>query len=389
MPYSRFLTILALSTLIDATTFAIVFFSPRKPRPGTPPQSPLDLRRFLQALVAAAAVFTLQLPLCWSLGFNFFGLVYLAYLVAFVLIPLGGLVILAVAMLDRRANPRPRVATSVCYAAAIALLMAPLGAYATYVEPHRLKLETPVMPLPPQRSGTSPIRIGILADIQTDHVTEYEVSAVKRLMAERPDIILLPGDLFQNPWTGASGETAAMHDLLCRLNAPAGAYIVPGDVDHSPQFDAMLAGTPVKVLRNTIVRFTANDRRITLGGVELDCFSPAALDTMRQLETAPGDEDIRILLSHRPDAVLELARHSRIDLVVSGHTHGGQVVIPWFGPPITLSRVPRDIARGGLHDFNGDNIYISRGVGSERGQSPMLRLNCPPEITLLTLDRLP
>jgi predicted MPP superfamily phosphohydrolase len=76
-----------------------------------------------------------------------------------------------------------------------------------------------------------------------------------------------------------------------------------------------------------------------------------------------------------------------VALVLAGHTHGGQVVIPLFGPPVTASRLPRAYA-GGLHDFRGIPLHVSRGVGMERGFAPPVRFLCPPEICVLEL-RLP
>jgi predicted MPP superfamily phosphohydrolase len=387
MVYSRFAAILAFSTLLDAVVLGAVLFFPRRSRRCEGHAPPQDLRRLLQSLVAMTVVFTIKLPLCRWLGFNFFGVVYLLYLDLFVVLPLGGLTLLAAALLSRRSNPGRRVSTCVCAAAAAAVLLAPLGAYATYVEPRDLRLETSAVAVPAQRAGSSPIRIGILADIQTDCVTDYELTAAHRLMAQRPDIVLLPGDLFQGTWREFYAQIPALRDLLSHLAAPAGVYIVLGDVDDRYQLSTLVAGTPAKLLINQTVELNIGDRRVRIGGVELDPRTPAARETIRQLEAAPGDEEICILLSHRPDAVFEMSDHSRIDVVISGHTHGGQVVIPWFGPPVTLSTVPRDVARGGLHELNGNRVYVSRGVGSERGQAPMLRLNCPPEITLLELGR--
>ncbi len=99
-----------------------------------------------------------------------------------------------------------------------------------------------------------------------------------------------------------------------------------------------------------------------------------------------ADADVRLLVSHKPDVALLIEPDDRIDLVVAGHTHGGQVVIPGFGPPVTLSRVPRRVAAGGLHKVGGQSVYVSRGVGHERGKAPPVRLFCPPEITILTLS---
>jgi hypothetical protein len=74
---------------------------------------------------------------------------------------------------------------------------------------------------------------------------------------------------------------------------------------------------------------------------------------------------------------------SEIDLVIAGHTHGGQISLPLFGPPVTLSEAPRHVAAGGLHELGGRPIYVSRGVGLERGEAPRVRLGARPEISLL------
>jgi len=76
-----------------------------------------------------------------------------------------------------------------------------------------------------------------------------------------------------------------------------------------------------------------------------------------------------------------------VDLLIAGHTHGGQVVVPGFGPPLTLTSVPREVAAGGLRELDGRRLYVSRGVGMERGWAPPLRLFCAPEVTLLVFER--
>ncbi len=80
---------------------------------------------------------------------------------------------------------------------------------------------------------------------------------------------------------------------------------------------------------------------------------------------------------------MRLAGRARVDLALAGHTHGGQIVLPFFGPPLTLTGLERPYAAGGLHDYHGIPLHVSRGVGMERGSAPQVRFLCPPEICLL------
>jgi hypothetical protein len=143
-------------------------------------------------------------------------------------------------------------------------------------------------------------------------------------------------------------------------------------------------GTSIEVLRRDVVDLTVGDRRIRLGGHSLEPYGPDAREVRDRLLDTP-DDVITVLLAHRPDTVLGLPPGSRIDLTVAGHTHGGQIVLPGFGPLVTMSDVPRHVARGGLHEVAGNPIYVSAGVGMERGSAPQVRLFCPPEIGVVTL----
>mgnify|MGYP003394654221 CR=1 FL=1 len=147
----------------------------------------------------------------------------------------------------------------------------------------------------------------------------------------------------------------------------------------------MYSGTSIKPLANETVRFQLRGREIALCGAELDSGSEAVRDAVGKLEKTGDSMTLRILLSHRPDIALGMRPDSNIDLVVAGHTHGGQVQLPFYGPPITLSFVPKQVAAGGLHRMSGNWIYVSRGVGHEQGQAPCVRFLCPPEISIISL----
>jgi len=96
---------------------------------------------------------------------------------------------------------------------------------------------------------------------------------------------------------------------------------------------------------------------------------------------APPDS-LRIVIGHSPDFLMDLAGAVRIDLALAGHTHGGQVVLPWVGAPFTKSRLGPRYASG-LNDYKGVPIHVSAGIGMERGTAPQIRFLCPPEISVL------
>jgi predicted MPP superfamily phosphohydrolase len=332
-------------------------------------------------LGAAAAVGLVALLLLVPVGLRPFGVVHLAYLGLVVSVPMIGVAVAVAAIRGDSASSR-----GLAVAAVLLVLPAALGWYATHVEPYRLTVERVRVPVAADRAGDDPVRIGVLADLQTNDIGRHERRAVDLLLAEEPDLILLPGDLFQ----GSEGQFAAHEDelraLLGRLEAPHGVYFVRGDVDHRDFADRALRGTGVVILDDQAVEVEVGDRRLRIGGNRLQYAATAAVALRRALEGGtPEDGTVRILVAHRPDAVLDLPPDSRIDLTVAGHTHGGQVVVPGIGPLLTMSRVPRAVAAGGLHAIDGNPIYVSPGVGLERNQAPQIRFLSPPSIAVLEL----
>jgi hypothetical protein len=211
------------------------------------------------------------------------------------------------------------------------------------------------------------------------------------LMATEPDLILIPGDIIHadhlDYFRDYTEKIPSFRDLLSELHAPGGVFFVQGNTDIPQLEEQLFEGTDVVALRFETTQIEIKGRTITLAGLPLSGYrNPAGLALIASLEENPLEGDIRILMSHKPDSILVLPTNSRIDLVIAGHTHGGQVQIPFFGPPITLSNVSRKIAAGGLNEHNGNLIYVSRGIGVERQQAPRVRFFAPPEISLLTLE---
>ena len=169
--------------------------------------------------------------------------------------------------------------------------------------------------------------------------------------------------------------------LMARIafDAPLGTFATEGDA--GPSCKQVFEGTKVRCLVDETALVTLPEG-MTLAITGLSRNHGRVRDSgwlAGLMERGPlGDH--RIFISHAPDFVDALPEP--VDLVLAGHTHGGQVVVPFFGPPRTASRLPRLYA-GGLHDFRGTPLHVSRGVGMERAFTPPIRFLCPPEICIL------
>jgi predicted MPP superfamily phosphohydrolase len=362
--------VFALSAVVDTLLLsaAVVWAVRSEPVPA----------RLLAALAAAAALMAVKGIVLLELGVSVpFGVMHVLWLDLVVAIPLAAVLLLALTW--RRAGRLVRAA------ALMAVLLAPVGAYASLVEPERLTLERAELELDPGRAGERPLQIGVIADLQCEEVGDHEREAVDRLMEERPDVILLAGDYHQGAGHELGEELPALRSLMSRLDAPGGVFAVQGDVESIAETRQVMAGTGVRVLVNEVERVSVGDRRVSIAGIELAYWSRDAGRALARLERRAGAGDIRIALAHRPDAVRRLSPDTRVDLTVAGHTHGGQVQLPLVGPLTISSRVPRRVGAGGLHELDGRWIYVSRGVGAERAQAPRLRLGAVPEVSLITL----
>ncbi|MDZ7733660.1 MAG: metallophosphoesterase [Acidimicrobiia bacterium] len=317
------------------------------------------------------------------LGFDVWDLISVVYVPA-----VAGLPVAAVLLVGSHVASgwvswcRPLTRPALVGAAAL-MLLAPLGFYATHVAPFDLQVDE-IDVIVGESRIEEPIVVGVISDIQTEHLTDYEKSAVRELVDADPDVILIAGDVWQGSAAGFEAEREELRALFEFMSPPAGAFLVTGDVDSSDELAVLTEGTDVRVLDGEIARTEVAGTDITIGGVGLRP-RPRDREMIDDLESAPGD-DLRVLLAHRPDWAFELPTSSRIDLVVAGHTHGGQIQIPGLGAAATASqRVPRDAAAGGLHELNGNTTYISTGVGHEQQGAPQVRFLAPPSIGVLTL----
>ena len=229
--------------------------------------------------------------------------------------------------------------------------------------------------LPPAFEG---LTIAFLADLHHSRYTSlrYIRTVVEATNSLGADIILLGGDY---AFAGKQ-YLEPCFEVLAELQAPLGKFGVMGNHDHwySRQITrTAMAKAGVAELTNTGYWFTRDGQRLRIGGVD-DLWTG-----VQNLPAALGDAsitDATILLSHNPDYV-ETLTDPRVGLVLSGHTHGGQVVFPGLYAPFVPSRYGMKYLHG-LVETPVTQVYVSRGLATT---GPPIRIGARPEISLLTL----
>jgi uncharacterized protein len=203
--------------------------------------------------------------------------------------------------------------------------------------------------------------------------------AVKLASSLAPDAFALVGD-FAHRGSDTQEQLPPCLEALSELRAPLGVFAVPGnhDLDMAGAiYRDAIQETPLTELTNRSIRLTVAGQHLWIAGVDdLLCGEP---DLCAALRGIPEGSAV-VLLSHNPDFAEECP-DERVGLMLSGHTHGGQVYIPGTGPSWLPSRYGEKY-RAGLVQGPASQVFVSRGLG-ETGIP--LRLNCPPEINLLTL----
>jgi predicted MPP superfamily phosphohydrolase len=255
-------------------------------------------------------------------------------------------------------------------AATLALVTLAVGTDAFLIEPHWLDVTH--VRLTNHKLDQS-IRIAVLADIQTDAPGAYEARVFARVKAEQPDLIVFLGDYIQDNDPDFASTAKTLNRLLreADLHAPLGLHAIQGNVDHG-LWAEIFSGVDATTIHETQ---TADLGPLVLTGLSFD----QSFDTHVTLQ---HQEKYHLVLGHCPDYALG---QTHANLMLAGHTHGGQVRLPGVAPLLTFSQVPRAWASGLTQVAPNQHLYVSRGIGMERGNAPRLRFLCRPELLILTL----
>jgi uncharacterized protein len=263
--------------------------------------------------------------------------------------------------------------------AIISLFFILIGFY-VMIEPHWLMVKTYIIVNQDIPENFHNTKIIFLSDIH--HGPYFSISRIRSLVnkvnLEKPDIILLGGDYVHR---GAKYITPCFYELR-NLKAPLGVYGVLGNHDHWTNPDLTrkrMAEAGIALTDNRAFWLWKDGERIKIGGVgdyyeDVQDINPTTSDAQKS--------DFVILLSHNPDYA-EWLKTDKVDLMLSGHTHGGQVTLFGFWAPLIPSSYGQKY-RTGLIDLERFKIIVSNGIGAI---TPPVRFFARPQIVTVILKR--
>jgi predicted MPP superfamily phosphohydrolase len=281
--------------------------------------------------------------------------------------------------LKRRLSRRAFLRLGLASAYEVTLLGVGGLAYVYRVEPGWVEVKNIPLTLPHLDPEFDGYRMAQISDLHMDDWMRRDRLAriVELVNQERPDLVAITGDFFTYAPERFAGD---MVSVLRGLAARDGVVAVLGNHDHwtnaSIVRGVISAGRVVDV-SNAVHSLRRGAATLHVAGVDDTWEGQDRLDVV--LETLP-QAGAAVLLAHEPDYADVSAATGRFDLQISGHSHGGQVVLPWRGPPI-LPHLAQKYPLG-LYQVGGMLQYTNRGLGTV---SPRVRFNCRPEVTMFTL----
>jgi predicted MPP superfamily phosphohydrolase len=220
--------------------------------------------------------------------------------------------------------------------------------------------------------GLRGFRIGLLTDLHRSATVSHELiaHAVSTLMAHTPDLVVVGGDYVTNRDRRYVQPAA---DALAGLSAPHGVFAVLGNHDDERDVPGALAQAGFQVLKDARTRIDVRGQELDIAGLRY--WTHRVSDVARVVR---GGSPTLILIAHTPKRLIEAAALS-VPLLLSGHTHGGQIVLPGLGA-IAAREFP--VIAGKARREN-TTVFVSRGVGTV--YIPV-RVNCPPEVAILRIE---
>jgi predicted MPP superfamily phosphohydrolase len=245
-----------------------------------------------------------------------------------------------------------------------------------------VRITLPVRRLPSRLEGVVACQISDFHVDRDEDLSRLQL-AVRTIRRNRPDMVFLTGDYFSGP-ESMRRYVGEFRRAIAELDPPMGVFAIPGNHDHWSSISVVteaLRSAGARVLSNESVRVNLRDEQLVIVGID-DLWS-------RRAEPSRAFRDVRredcsIVLAHNPDTAL-YARHLDPGVMLSGHTHGGVVRIPFYGSPLnSILRIGKQFYAG-LNRYGEFYIYTNRGLGTFWVR---IRINCRPEISRFRLTNL-
>ena len=263
-----------------------------------------------------------------------------------------------------------------------------LAFYAGEIARHELEIIYLTISLPRLPDAFAGMKIVQISDLHFQEYTEaaFLEAIVRRVNEAAPDLVVLTGDFVSNNplpkhFSIKLGYQCA--EILNRIQCPL-RYAILGNHDAIVSARAVtdaLHTQGIPVLANSSVPIERDGQRIWLAGTKDALEQKPDLAAALPAARRPDHEPV-ILLMHEPDYA-DRALGRKIDLMLSGHTHGGQIRIP-FLPPLLLPGMGTKYVHGHFRLPDGMQLYVNRGIGAV---NLPFRFRCPPEITVITLTQ--
>ena len=241
-----------------------------------------------------------------------------------------------------------------------------------------------------KNSARNPLKILQLSDLHASETVSLDFleRAIDLGVAQKPDLICLTGDYITHTYD----RWERYVDILSKLSDVAPTYATLGNHDggawcgehhhihgysDTEKVRALLEKSKIKLLDNDATQLSLRNWKLNLAGLG-DVWAKEFFPEKTFKNVSADDATATVVLSHNPDTKDALKNYPW-DLMLCGHTHGGQVRLPFVGAPIAPVKDKRFVQ--GLHRWESRWIYTTKGVGNLYG----IRVNCRPEVSLLTL----
>ncbi|MBI3650961.1 MAG: metallophosphoesterase family protein [Acidobacteria bacterium] len=246
--------------------------------------------------------------------------------------------------------------------------------YGYFIEPYRISITRVEIKSDKLASGASPIRLVHISDLHSDAKARLEKQLPEIIKNEKPDLIFFTGDSINS-----SAGLQVFRECLASLATVAPTYVVKGNWDTAFWSRLNLfEGTDAIELNGKAASLKVKGTALHIAGIAV-----GNEGQMKQALASIPPNEFSIFLYHYPDLIAEIAEQN-IDLYCAGHTHGGQIALPFYGALITLSKFGKQY-EAGLYQVKQTSLYVNRGIGMEGGNAPRVRFCATPEVTVIDL----